>query len=156
MSTLLLHSTSVDLMVCGLQAADRSEVISSLAKRLAETDHGVDADFISGVALAREEIESTGIGDGVALPHARTDGVQSTRLCVATLAEPVDWGAYDEVAVRAVFLILGSRRAPAQQLRVLADVSGLVRQVGFVDELVASANEAGMFEAIRSASTRKA
>ena len=156
MSTLLLRSTSIDLMVCRLRSADRSEVITSLARRLAETDAGVDAGFISGVALAREEIESTGIGDGVALPHARTDGVRSTRLCVATLSEPVDWGAYDEVAVRAVFLILGSRRAPAQQLRVLADVSGLVRQAGFVDGLVAAANEAAMFEAIRSASTRKA
>jgi PTS system fructose-specific IIC component len=156
MSTLLLRSTSVELMVCQLQAADRAEVISSLAKRVAETDPGVDAEFISGVALAREEIESTGIGDGVALPHARTDGVQSTRLCVATLAEPVEWWAYDEIAVRAVFMILGSRRAPAQQLRVLADVSGLVRQTGFVDRLVAMADEASMFEALRSASTRKA
>jgi len=143
-------------MVCRLQAADRAAVISALTTRLADLDPGVDAEFINGVALAREEIESTGIGEGVALPHARTEGIQSTRLCVATLAEPVEWNAYDEIGVRAVFLILGSRRAPAQQLRVLADVSGLVRQAGFIGELLAAEDETAMYEALRSASTRKA
>lgn len=156
MSELLLRSTSVDLMLSRLGAGNRAEVISALSDRLASVDPAVDAAFIRGVALAREEIESTGIGEGVALPHARTDGVQSTRLCVATLADPVDWGSYDEVEVRVVFLILGSRRAPAQQLRVLADVSGLVRQPGLIEELLQAADERAMYAAIRSASMRKA
>ena len=143
-------------MICRLVAADRASVISALTTRIAALDSGVDADFIRGVALAREEIEGTGIGDGVALPHARTEGVQSTRLCVATLEQSVDWNSYDEIPVSTVFLILGSRRAPAQQLRVLADVSGLVRQPGFLEGLLAATDESAMYEALRSASARKA
>ncbi|MBT8405485.1 MAG: PTS sugar transporter subunit IIA [Gemmatimonadetes bacterium] len=155
MSAILLRSTSPDLMLCRLIAPDRAGVIAAMAKRLAEIDPRIGAEHIERVALAREEIESTGVGDRVALPHARTDGVLSTRLCVATLSEPVDWQSYDEQPVEAVFLILGSRRAPAQQLRVLADVSAVVRQPGFVEELVESADPASMYAAIHSASTRQ-
>lgn len=89
----------------------------------------------------------------MALPHARTDGVPSTRLCVATLSEPVDWDAWDEHPVRVVFLILGSRQAPAHQLRVLADVSHLLRHGDLVDRLIAAGDAASMYEAIRSALT---
>ncbi|RKZ12920.1 hypothetical protein DRQ32_02690 [bacterium] len=156
MPSLLLRSTSPELMACRLDAPDRAAVISALADRLAEVDPGVDSEQIQRVALAREEIESTAIGDGVALPHARTDGVAAIRLCVATLARPVDWAAFDGVGVQAVFLIMGSRRAPAQQLRVLADVSGLLRSGGLRDELLAAADAAALYAAIRSASTRKA
>ena len=155
MSALLLRSTAPDLMICRLDAPDRAAVVSAMAKRLAEVDPQIDAQHIERVALAREEIESTGIGDRVALPHARTDGVQSTRLCICTLADPVEWQAYDERPVEAVFMILGSRRAPAQQLRVLADVSGLVRQPSFVDQLVAASDAAAMHAVLRSASTRQ-
>jgi mannitol/fructose-specific phosphotransferase system IIA component (Ntr-type) len=143
-------------MVCRLDAADRGEVISALAGRLAEVDPAVDPAYIERVALAREEIESTGIGDGVALPHARTDGVASTRLCVATLARPVAWDSYDSDPVRVVFLILGSRKAPAHQLRVLADVSALVRTPGFIEALYAAEDSGSMYGALRSASTRQA
>lgn len=156
MSSLLLRSTSPGLMICRLTAADRAAVISAMARQLATVDPAIDAEQIKQVALAREDIESTGIGDRVALPHARTEAVHSTRLCIATLAEPVEWQSYDERPVEAVFLILGSRRAPAQQLRLLADVSGLVRQRGFVDELLAARDAATMFEAVRSAMVRQA
>jgi len=156
MSSLLLKSTSTDLMICRLPAADRPAVIAAMARQLAAVDPAVDPKQIEEVALAREEIETTGIGDRVALPHARTDAVHSTRLCIATLDGPVEWQSYDERPVEAVFLILGSRRAPAQQLRVLADVSGLVRQPGFVDELLAATDAVAMYEAVRSASMRQA
>lgn len=156
MSAHLLRSTSPRLMMSRLVAPDRTAVIEALADRLAEVDPAVDPRQIARVALAREEIESTAIGDGVALPHARTDGVASTRLCVATLAEPVDWGAYDGVGVQVVFLIMGSRRAPAQQLRVLADVSGLLRQPGLTAALLATVDGPGLHAAIRAASTGKA
>jgi PTS system nitrogen regulatory IIA component len=156
MSSLLLRSTGAELMLCRIEAPDRALVIAAMARQLAKVDPGVDAEQIQEVALAREEIESTGIGDRVALPHARTDAVQSTRLCIATLAAPVEWQSYDERPVEVAFLILGSRRAPAQQLRVLADVSGLVRQPGFVDELLSTEDSAAMYQAVRSASTRQA
>ena len=152
MTSLLLRSTSADLMICRLEAPDRASVIAAMARQLAAVDPGVDAGQIQEVALAREGIESTGIGDRVALPHARTDAVQSTRLCIATLATPVEWKSYDERPVEAAFLILGSRRAPAQQLRVLADVSGLVRQEGFVDALLGADTSTVMMDVVKAAS----
>lgn len=152
MSSLLLRSTSADLMLCGLEAPDRASVIAAMARQLAKVDPAVDGGQIQEVALAREGIESTGIGDRVALPHARTDAVRSTRLCIATLASPVEWQSYDEHPVEAVFLILGSRRAPAQQLRVLADVSGLVRQEGFVDALLGASDAQSMMDVVKAAS----
>lgn len=151
MTSLLLRSTSADLMMCRLEVPDRASVIAAMARQLAAVDPGVDAGQIQEVALAREGIESTGIGDRVALPHARTDAVQSTRLCIATLATPVEWQSYDERPVEAAFLILGSRRAPAQQLRVLADVSGLVRREGFVDQLLGAADAQAMMGVVEAA-----
>jgi mannitol/fructose-specific phosphotransferase system IIA component (Ntr-type) len=154
MSALLLKSTSADLMMCRVEAADQAGVIRAMARQLAAFDAGVDPLQVEQVALAREEIESTGIGGRVALPHARTDAVHSTRLCIATLAAPVEWDSYDDKPVEVVFMILGSRRAPAHQLRVLADVSGLVRQRGFVDRLLEAADSIAMYEAVRSALVR--
>lgn len=142
-------------MLCRIEASDRAGVIAAMARRLAEVDPRVDAERVEQVALSREEIESTAIGEGVALPHARTDGVPSTRLCVATMAGPVEWDAWDHSPVRVVFLILGSRRNPAHQLRVLADVSHLVRHAGLVDRIAEAMDARSMYEAIRSASTRQ-
>lgn len=156
MSGALLRSTSPRLMICRLVAPDRTAVIGALVERLAALEPGVDREQIERVALAREEIESTAIGDGVALPHARTDGAPSTRLCLATLATPVEWGAFDGAPVEVVFLIVGRRRAPARQLRVLADVSRLLRQPGLTESLLAATDAAGLHAAIRAASTRQA
>ena len=108
MTSLLLKSTSADLMLCRLEAPDRAAVIAAMARQLAKVDPAVDAGQIQEVALAREGIESTGIGDRVALPHARTDAVHSTRLCIATLATPVEWKSYDERPVE------GEGRGPGE------------------------------------------
>ena len=83
-------------------------------------------------------------------------GLTAVALAIGASLLLLEWNAYDEIGVRAVFLILGSRRAPAQQLRVLADVSVLVRQPGFLEGLLAATDESAMYEALRSASTRKA
>jgi mannitol/fructose-specific phosphotransferase system IIA component (Ntr-type) len=92
----------------------------------------------------REKVASTGIGGGVAIPHARTPEVRRTILAVGRSREGVPFNAIDGQPVRVVFLILGPPEASAEHVRVLGRIARLVKQPAFLPGMA----EAGSAEAV--------
>ena len=150
----LLNFTAPELALAKLPLARREDVVRLLAERLVEEGRANDAGRLVQEILAREEVETTGVGGGIALPHARTEVVMGTHVCVATLASPIPWNAVDTEPVDLVILLVGNRELPGQQLRVLARISKLMRIGSLLDELRAAQTPAQIIKAIQVAEAR--
>jgi fructose-specific phosphotransferase system IIA component len=79
----------------------------------------------------REELESTGVVEGIALPHARTEAVKDLLLVVAVVKEGLDFKALDGKPVYIVFLIVAPEEAKKKYINVLARISRMCRQEEF-------------------------
>lgn len=147
----LLEHTAEELCVVDLPARDRADCIVRLCDHLHALGRIEDPEAITESLLAREHIESTAIGGGVAIPHVRSPQVQGALVCVARLASPIDFQALDREPVDLVFLLLGARELPGQHLRVLAQVSRLLRNHGLLDELRSAESSSQSYAALREA-----
>ena len=154
MAMKLLNFTAPELALARLPLGRREDVVRLMAERLVEEGRATDAARLGQEILAREEVETTGIGGGIAIPHARSEIVMGTHVCVATLAEPVAWNAIDGEPVDLVFLLAGNRELPGQQLRVLARISKLVRIGALLGELRAAETPAQIIRALQAAEAR--
>ncbi len=97
-----------------------------LAERAA-TLTGVPAAKIRDALMEREQLGSTGVGRGVAIPHGKIDGLGQMVGMLAKLSDPVDFEAVDDQPVDIVFLLLAPKEATAAHLKALARVSRLLR-----------------------------
>jgi nitrogen PTS system EIIA component len=99
----------------------------------------------------RETLQSTGIGDGIAIPHGALEALRCHTGAVLICPEGVDFDAIDGRPVRIVFAVVGPKGATGDHLKVLARVSHLLRDSSFREKLMASENQKAVFDLIRSA-----
>lgn len=90
--------------------------------------------FIRG-ALEREDVTSTAIGDGVAIPHARTPALPRCRVAVGVLPNGTPWGASDGRPVRLALLIAACESDHAEHLRVMASLAVRLRRSGLAERV---------------------
>ena len=122
-------------VVPDLQAGDPSEVLRVMVQRMVEAGQlGDGADALRRLE-EREKIMSTGIGGGIAIPHARTPEVGRTLVSLGRSREGVPFNAVDGKPVHAVFLILGPPDSSAEHVKVLARIARLVKKPGFLGEV---------------------
>ncbi|MFI7744306.1 PTS sugar transporter subunit IIA [Kocuria rhizosphaericola] len=125
----VLEHMSESTVLLDVHGADRDGIIRQLAELGAHTGRAYDADSTVAAALAREEEGSTGVGDGVALPHAKSAGAERPMVAFARSAQGVEWNALDGGPVHLVFLIsLPEDRSGGEHLEVLADLSEALAQ----------------------------
>lgn len=122
-----------------LRGTDKETVLSELVG-LVVRSLGLDAEreAVRAAVLEREGVLSTGIGEGVALPHAKYDGLDDVTMAAGVSREPVDYGSLDAQPVRLFFLMLGPDGAAGAQVRLLARVSRLLREEALRERLVAA------------------
>lgn len=127
----LLHP---DLIAVGVTATNKKNLFQQLGTMAAPTLGRGAAEI--GTALAeREKLGSTGFGAGVALPHARIDGLARIVIMIARLVQPIEFNAVDDMPVDIVVAILSPAGAGADHLKALARVSHRLRDRAFVDKL---------------------
>ena len=85
--------------------------------------------------LEREALGSTGLGSGVAVPHARIEGIERVTAVFVRLDHPVAYGAVDDRPVDLLFALFAPKNAGAEHLRALARVSRLLRQADLREQL---------------------
>jgi PTS system nitrogen regulatory IIA component len=100
----------------------------SLVADVAARVLGVDANTTLEGLIDREAAGSTGVGEGVAIPHARVDGLDRVRAVVVRLDAPVAFDALDDKPVDLLVALFAPRDADAQHLRALARVARMMRQ----------------------------
>jgi len=94
---------------------------------LADGVHGLEAGMVVDALLERESLGPTGVGHGVALPHARMDGIEEVCGAFVLLEKPVDFDAVDRQPVDLVFALFAPREAGVEHLKALALVSRTLR-----------------------------
>ncbi len=125
----------------------KPEVIARLAELLAPAASR-EPPAIQKILADRELLQSTGIGDGVAIPHGSLDTLQQQTAAVLLCPEGVEFEAIDGRPVRIVVGVIGPRRSTGEHLRMLARISRLLRDGSFRDRLLSSPDGALAFQAI--------
>jgi len=127
---------------------DKAALFQSLAKQLDGVTENSDAPAILEAMWTRERAQHTGIGQGLAFPHATIDGIDRTYVAVLTLAEPIDYGRPDGEKIDIAFASLGPPGDRQAHLLVLAKFSELVLKTTVVERLRAAESEKAVLAAI--------
>jgi PTS system nitrogen regulatory IIA component len=124
----------------GGQSLDKAGTLRLLAQMLASGAR-VSAGEVERVLSEREQLQSTGIGEGVAIPHGALPQLQTQFAALVIVPDGVDFAAIDGLKVTILFAVIGPKRATGEHLKTLARVSRLLRNKGFRDRLVAAHDE---------------
>ena len=130
--------------VTDLRIHDKRGVLRDLARRAART-RNVDDDVIFNALLKREELGSTGVGNGVAIPHVRLEQVKKPFAIMARLKHPIDFDAIDGQPVDLVCLLLLSKENEQAQLNVLAAVARRLRTPELLEQLRGAPNRVVLY-----------
>jgi PTS system nitrogen regulatory IIA component len=127
-----------------LRANNKKQVIQELAAKAAELTGQNDRDILE-ILLQREKLGSTGVGNGVAIPHGKLPKLGKLFGLFARLERPVDFEALDSRAIDLVFLLLAPEAAGADHLKALARVARLLRDPDIAQKLRESRDESTLY-----------
>lgn len=132
-----------DAIVFRIKAQTKNEVLLAMAEA-AVTAYGVDLSATLESTLERERLGSTGVGEGVAIPHARLKGLKAPAAVLALLDPPINFEAPDGRPADIVVLLLSPEEAGADHLKALARISRLLRRQDIRDGLRAARSAAAI------------
>ncbi len=131
---LLADFLDFDAIRTALPGGNKRSLLQQLAN-LAGQRLGVAPAEILASLTEREQLGSTGFGQGVAIPHGKVEGLERIYGLFARVAEPVDYKAIDGRSVDLVFLLLSPPQAGADHLKALAAISRITRHVAILEKL---------------------
>lgn len=151
-SDTLFHANGV---LCDLHVSSKKQLFQEMASNLLTLgdlkSSNVACRDIVAAAMERERLGSTGVGTGVALPHARIDGIDKVHAVFARLETPLDYDAIDERPVDLVALLIAPSDAGGAHLRALAKVSRALRRSEMRQRLRAAPNAESIYTILTEA-----
>ncbi|MBI4832407.1 MAG: PTS sugar transporter subunit IIA [Candidatus Lindowbacteria bacterium] len=148
----LTEYTSKDCIISNLKSHDKIHAIKELTRLLQKREKIDDLDGVLERVLERESFESTGIGSGIAVPHARINTIDSLVCAVGRKREGMEYRSIDGKPVHLVFLILYPPADSYKYLYFISSLSRLVLNENLVERLLESPSSASMFKVIDQAS----
>lgn len=140
----LIDLLTPESIVANLKATSKKQALQELSKRIADVI-GHDERDIFDILLEREKLGTTGVGDGIAIPHGKLESLEKLHGFFARLERPVDFDSIDERPVDLIFLLLAPESAGADHLKALARVSRLLRDKANCDKLRGSDNPEALY-----------
>ncbi len=137
----LTRLLNIDNIHVHLQAQTKEETIETVVNRLVEVDSLPDGERVLKAVLSREQAMSTGVGIGIAVPHATMPGLDHPHVAVATTEKGIDFDTMDGRPVHLIFLILSPQHLFELHLKLLSRVSRLCSDPG-IREMLLAANDA--------------
>jgi len=128
----------------GESALDKQEALTLLSELLARGTT-IPKDVIERVLKEREALQSTGIGEGVAIPHGALAELDKQVAAVLTVPAGIDFDAIDEGKVNILFAVITPKRASGEHLKTLARVSRLLRSKAFRERLLSATQGVDVF-----------
>ena len=113
-------------IISNLEASNKTELLTQLAKYLASLYDLKDKALVVQKILDREAEMSTGIGYGIAIPHARIDGIDRVYMIAARSVKGIEFDAIDEQPVHLVFMMLSPSNASSQYTQILSSLSRIM------------------------------
>ena len=134
---------------CNVEAASKKRVLEQLGQRLAEPVPELTQDLVFDALLERERLGSTGLGKGIALPHARMAQVEQAMGAFIKLNQGIDFDAIDGEPVDLAFAMLVPQEATDEHLQLLSTLARMFSDEAFCSELRATATDLALFQLIR-------
>lgn len=126
-----------DACITGINATSKKQVLQTIAWKIGRLTP-IDMTWLADQLLAAESSESSGIGQGVALPHLKSTPLQQSFLMMVKLAQPVDFDSIDGQLVDIVGVVLSPPLAGTRHLQLLSRVTRLLREPAILDALRAA------------------
>ncbi len=114
-------------VILDIRSRNKTQLFGDIARQCGRLVPAVRPDAVEAALLAREQLGSTGLGAGFALPHARIEGLDSYIGLFVRLAKPIDFDAIDGKPVRLVFTLLIPSNGPSSHVTALATISRCFR-----------------------------
>jgi len=119
-------------LVCEVdESSDKNTVLSDLVKILHDKKLLEDKEGAYEALVDREKLGSTGVGDEVAIPHAKLDSVDDILVLLAVSKKGIDFDSLDKQPVKIIFLVLASMKKMNLHLKTLARISRLIKSTDF-------------------------
>ncbi|WP_342644034.1 PTS IIA-like nitrogen regulatory protein PtsN [Rhodoligotrophos ferricapiens] len=135
---------SADGIVPSLKVSSKKQALQELSAIAGQLMH-LDQREVFETLLQRERLGSTGLGQGIAIPHGKMPGLTRLQTVFARLAQPIDFDSVDDQPVDLIFLLLAPESAGADHLKALARISRLLRDQTIVAKLRGSDSAAALY-----------
>ncbi|MBI2369784.1 MAG: PTS sugar transporter subunit IIA [Deltaproteobacteria bacterium] len=136
------------LVLPALEARSKEAVLRELAEQVARQEPEVDAGVLMEHLLARERMGSTGVGEGVAIPHGKLPGLPRLLGCFARSPEGVEYDSMDGRPVHLFFLLVAPEDSAGAHLRALARISRLLKSAELRQRLMEAADREALYRTI--------
>lgn len=146
-----MHLTEIlrrDLFWPNLKSTTKPEIIRELAQNISSVVKDLDTATIDSVIVERERLGSTGIQDGIAIPHGKIAGLEKIILACGVSKNGIDFESHDQKPTNLFFVLLAPEFAAGQHLKILARLSKLLKSSEFREKLVRSSDADEMYKAI--------
>ncbi len=135
---------SPESVVSNLKVTSKKQALQELSKRISEVAELEDRDVFE-ILLDREKLGTTGVGNGIAIPHGKMESLEKLHGLFARLERPVEFESIDERPVDLIFLLLAPETAGADHLKALAQVSRLLRDKSMCEKLRGSDSSEALY-----------
>jgi mannitol/fructose-specific phosphotransferase system IIA component (Ntr-type) len=142
------------LVFPNLAASTVEEALVELSAGLARAGLVKDAGDLARRLGERERLGSTGLGEGVAIPHCKTHDLADVLLAVGVSRKGIDFGAADGVPVTLIFLVVSPADAPGLHLQALARISRVIRMPGVAEDVRRAATAGEIAAVLKTAEGR--
>jgi PTS system nitrogen regulatory IIA component len=142
-------------VVPNLRATSKKQALLELARRAADLT-GMQERAVFDVLLERERLGTTGVGNGIAIPHGKLPELPRLHGLFARLEKPINFDSIDEQPVDLIFLLLAPESAGADHLKALARVSRLLRDKPICEKLRGTDSAEGLYALLTEAPTSAA
>lgn len=146
----LLDIISPECIKAPLVAGDKQGVIGELVDLLAQVGRVRDAKSLKEAVWTREQTRTTGIGNGLAIPHGKCPGVEQIAVAIGKPALPMDFQAIDNKPVRLIVLLASPPDKTSDHIQALAHIARLMTMDQFREQVYAARSAAEIYDLLRS------
>jgi len=146
---------TTDSVIADLRVTSKKQSLQELSKKAADIT-GLHERAIFDVLMERERLGTTGVGNGIAIPHGKLANLDKLYGLFARLDKPIDFQAIDKQPVDLIFLLLAPESAGADHLKALARVSRLLRDKKVCEKLRGTDRPEALFALLTESATHQA
>ena len=138
-----------DLIITDLRAKDKADALRRMAAAFKKTGLIRDEEILFESIMTREKIMTTGIGEGLAIPHTSLGDIQDMAIAVAVLGQELDFQSLDQRPVRMIVMIVANDQRPDLSLKALAGITRMVCHTALVSRLAGATDPGEVFSLLQ-------
>ncbi|MGI9275021.1 MAG: PTS sugar transporter subunit IIA [Endozoicomonas sp.] len=142
------HLLTPERTLCGVHGASKKKILETVAEQISHHVPAINAKDLFNNLIARERLGTTGLGQGIALPHCRSKACQAPTGLFIKLAEPVDFDSVDRQPVDLVFALIVPEESTQEHLQILQALAERFQSAVMLQKMRESENALSLYQSI--------